>query len=99
LSKCEWKKEKNYTKFTFSIVEDGSMITQYGIMEVGQLVPDLVILTPTQVQLLEGLGEDKWHKIDAIVSKISIMLRMIHKVASETSRPIARNGTQKYTHG
>ena len=32
------------------------MITQYGIMEVVELVPDLVNLTPTQVMLFEELG-------------------------------------------
>jgi hypothetical protein len=38
---------------TLSNVEDGSMITEYGIMEIVQLVPDRVNLTPTQVKLLE----------------------------------------------
>jgi hypothetical protein len=41
---------------TLSNVEDGSMITQYGIMEIVQLVPDRVNLTPTQVKLLEEFG-------------------------------------------
>ena len=40
-----------------------------------------------------------WHKIFAIVSKISIMLKEIHKFASETSRPIAISVTRKHTHG
>jgi hypothetical protein len=69
------------------------MITQYGIIEVGQLVPDLVNLTPTQVKLLDELGKEKWHKIDAIVSKISIMLRKIHKFTSEANV----NSKEKYT--
>ena len=50
-------KERNeLDQCTLSNVEDGSMITQYGIMEIVQLVPDRVDLTPTQVKLLEEFG-------------------------------------------
>ena len=38
-------------------------------------------------------------KFDAKYYKESIMLKEIHKFASETSRPIAKNGTWKHTYG
>ena len=37
-------------------------------------------------------------KFNAKCKKESIMLKNIHKFASETSRPIAICGTQKHTH-
>jgi hypothetical protein len=82
---------------TLSNVEDGSMITRYGIIEIVQLVPDRV---NSHTYTSKAFGEvwlGLWHKIFAIVSKISIMLRMIRKFASETSRP--SKVTRKHTHG
>ena len=43
------------------------MITQYGIMEVVELVPDLVNLTPTQVMLFEELGQESGTKFKQFV--------------------------------
>ena len=76
-----------------SNVEDGSMITQYGTMEISQLVPDLVNSHTYTSKAFGGVWLGWWHKIFAIVSKISIMLRKIRKFASATSRPskVTRN--------
>ena len=38
-------------------------------------------------------------KVDAKSKQESIMLKEIHKFTSETSIPIAMNGTRKRTHG
>ena len=75
---------------TLSNVEDGSMITRYGIMEIVQLVLDRVNSHTYTSKAFGRVWLGWWHKIFAIVSKISIMLRKIHKFASEIGRPIAK---------
>jgi hypothetical protein len=52
----------NNTKCTFTNVENWIKDHPMSIMEIAQLVPVLAILTPTQIELLVDLGEDKWHK-------------------------------------
>ena len=65
-----WVEEREeLDQMYLSNVEDGSMITQYGIMEVAQLVPDLVNSHTYTIKLVELLGEDSGTKFDAIVSK------------------------------
>lgn len=56
-----------------------------------------LFLTPTHVKAYGGAWLEWWHKIFAIASKISIMLKKIHKFASETSRPIAKVYTETHT--
>ena len=50
-------------------------------------------------RLMEQLGQDGGTKQLQFASKISIMLKKIHKFASVTSRPIAISSTRKHTHG
>ena len=46
-----------------SNVEDGSMITQYGIMEIVQLVPDRVKSHTYTSKAFGGVWLGWWHKI------------------------------------
>ena len=67
---CEWEKEKNLYQMTWTVVEDGSMITQMWNKEIAQLVPILVGFSHLHKQnLIVELGKDGGTKFDAIVSE------------------------------